>query len=191
MSGTQTPASSVDCDLQRIDPRLLLDGTEPDRKKVKSNRLDDLETSDQNYRLSSWTTDPEPVFGSLEGTGLEDLGTDCHLSTDPPPQVHCLSLTGPISLDVEPIESMTVRLPSPVQDEKEMESSPTPASADPVDLKSDVAELWGRGYALAPEGCELNRVKNNTQRREEISGNISSEHVITGKRLRTSKRNGS
>ena len=125
--------------------------------------MDDLETSDYNCRLSSWTTDPEPVFGGLEGTGLEDLETDCHLSTDPRPQVHSLSLTGPISLDVELVESMTVRLPSqvesnqpPVQDEKEMESSPAPASADPVNLRSDIAKLWGRGYALAPEGCELN-----------------------------------
>ena len=198
ISGTQTPASSVDYLLQRIDPRLLLDRTDPDRKKVKSNPLDDLETGDHNCRLSSWTTDPGPVFGGLEGTGLEDLGTDCHLSTSLPPQVHSLSLTGPISLDVEPVELMTVRLPSQVesnqplvQDEKEMESSWTPASADSVDLRSDVAELWGRGYALAPEGCELNRVTNNAQRRDEISSNISSEHVITGKRLRTSKRNDS
>jgi hypothetical protein len=75
------------------------------------------------------------------------------------------------------------------KEKKKMKSSPTSASADPVDSKSDVAQLWGRGYTLAPAGCELNRVTNNAQRREEISSNISLQYVITGKRSRTSKVN--
>jgi hypothetical protein len=35
---------------------------------------------------------------------------------------------------------------------------------------------WGRGYALAPEGEELDRTSNNAARRAEIS-NQASDHL--------------
>jgi hypothetical protein len=74
------------------------------------------------------------------------------------------------------------------QTELAVEARPSPAiTPDTVNPTTIIAKLWGRGYALAPEGSELNRLANNAQRREEISSNISSEHVITGKRQRRTK----
>jgi hypothetical protein len=43
---------------------------------------------------------------------------------------------------------------------------------------------WGRGYALAPEGEELNRRSNNARRREEISSQVSEQFILKGKRSR-------
>ncbi|KAL5392823.1 hypothetical protein DPSP01_000520 [Paraphaeosphaeria sporulosa] len=78
----------------------------------------------------------------------------------------------------------------PAEEETEIGGSLTSAlTIDPGDLSHAAKLYWGRGYALVPEGRELNRTANNAQRREEISSNISSQHVITGKRLRTSVRN--
>jgi hypothetical protein len=72
--------------------------------------------------------------------------------------------------------------------EMEVEPRRTPGmtleARDPI---NDIAKLWGKAYALAPEGSELNIFTNNAQRREEIS-NICLEHVIEGKRLRTAKK---
>lgn len=77
-----------------------------------------------------------------------------------------------------------------VEGEKEIDASPTSALTPDSEDPSNPAKLyWGRGYALVPEGCELNRTTNNVQRREEINSNISSQYVITGKRLRSSVRN--
>jgi hypothetical protein len=78
----------------------------------------------------------------------------------------------------------------PVKEEKEIAASPTSAlMLDPECLSRAAKVYWGRGYALVPEGCELDRTANNARRREEISSNISSQYVITGKRSRTSGRN--
>jgi hypothetical protein len=41
---------------------------------------------------------------------------------------------------------------------------------------------WGRGYALAPEGEELDRTSNNAARRGEISSQISEQFIVEGKR---------
>jgi hypothetical protein len=43
---------------------------------------------------------------------------------------------------------------------------------------------WGRGYALAPEGEELDRTSNNARRREEISSQVSEQFILKGKRSR-------
>jgi hypothetical protein len=43
---------------------------------------------------------------------------------------------------------------------------------------------WGRGYALAPEGEELNRRSNNARRQEEISSQVSEQFILKGKRSR-------
>lgn len=74
----------------------------------------------------------------------------------------------------------------PAKEEKDIDDSPTQAlMPDPKDLSNAAKLYWGRGYALVPKGCELNRTTNNAQRREEISSNISSRYVITGRRLRS------
>ncbi|KAF1973216.1 hypothetical protein BU23DRAFT_568519 [Bimuria novae-zelandiae CBS 107.79] len=69
----------------------------------------------------------------------------------------------------------------PVEEEKEIGASPTSAlTPDPEDPSNAAKLYWGRGYALVPEGCELNRTANNAQRCEEISSNISSQSHSSG-----------
>jgi hypothetical protein len=43
---------------------------------------------------------------------------------------------------------------------------------------------WGRGYALAQEGEELDRTSNNAIRRGEISSQVSEQFIVPGKRSR-------
>lgn len=104
-SGTQTPASSVDSDIQRIDPHLLSDDSWQGRKRLKGKQLDNPEVSDYDNRFSPWTTKSGPiVFGRSEGTEQETLEPDGVSSADSQLKDHSSSYTGtPSSLYIDPI----------------------------------------------------------------------------------------
>jgi hypothetical protein len=73
-------------------------------------------------------------------------------------------------------ETMThLRTPEATPDSQEL-SQPTDQVMDDTG--------WGRGYALAPEGEELNRRSNNARRQEEISSQVLEQFILKGKRSR-------
>jgi hypothetical protein len=63
------------------------------------------------------------------------------------------------------------------------------ATPEPQELSQPTDQVmedtdWGRGYAVAPEGEELNRTSSNARRREEISSQVSEQFILKGKRSR-------
>jgi hypothetical protein len=151
--------------------------------------------------------DPQLEDHGLSYTGLldvelhEPMTADCfhqqgqevtEILKSPPSEAITTSALAMMDLGDGSPQGMNPESLSPanlLDDEDVRQAQPAELNQYPVEDLSNAAKLyWGRGYALVPEGCEPNRTTNNAQRREEISSNISSQYVITGRRLRSSVR---
>jgi hypothetical protein len=99
-------------------------------------------------------------------------------------------MENPISdtIHVQPRQRVVQQDDSQQQDTAEALMTPemTPDSQELSQIADQVMEDtgWGRGYALAPEGEELDRTSNNARRREEISSQVSEQFILKGKRSR-------
>jgi hypothetical protein len=99
-------------------------------------------------------------------------------------------MENPISdtIHVQPRQRVVQQDDSQQQDTAEALMTPemTPDSQELSQIADQVMEDtgWGRGYALAPEGEELDRTSNNARRREEISSQVSEQFILKSKRSR-------
>lgn len=197
----ESPASSVDPEVPRnIDPRLLSGYLGQGQKEAKTSLSANLGTVDydhylptQNHIAAASLHHPGPALGSVReavraaGSPLPGKSTFPNLAIIGIQTSSYHGRNGELLLDSHDQEDDRVEPVQRSTHDKGIQSISTGAFV-PKDQSRDLArEYWGRGWAIVPEGSELNRATNNAKRRGEISSSVTFSNVIEGKRRRIVK----